>query len=65
MAFDQEPPERSREPHEVLYGSVALYPVSVAFRAQISEDHPPFEHLLPNSTAGQEPGSSCVVLFGD
>ena len=31
MAFDQEPSKRSRESHEVLYGSVTLYCVTVGF----------------------------------
>lgn len=41
MAFDREPSECSHESHEVPYGSVTLYSVTVAFLAEISGDHQP------------------------
>ena len=59
MAIDHEPSECSCESHEVLYGSVALYCVSAAFLAEISENHQPFDtsYQIPQGTRSQGPAT--------
>lgn len=62
--FDQEPFECSSESHQVLYGSVALYPISVAFLARIAEDHQPFDISYQTSQQAKSQGPAVLACLG-
>lgn len=62
--FRPEPFECSSESHEVLYGSVAPYPISIAFLAKLSEDHQPFDISYQTAQRARSQGPAVLPCLG-
>lgn len=64
MPFDQEPFECSPESHQVLYGSVALYPISMAFLVRLLKIISPFDISYQTAQHARSQGPAVLPCLG-